>query len=121
MSNDYSEDRAAAKENIEFWGEASTVIKKGSTGGNDEWGDPIADIPDVAIDGIITPFLAAKSAEIDNENILSGDGFAFFHSDIAPEIDMQTTLNGTTYRIIAMRVLNSVDDINVYRRLQLRV
>lgn len=121
MANDYNADRAAAKEQIEEWGQPSTVIKKGVTGGDDEWGDPIADIPDVTINGIITPFLAAKKAEINDTSVLMGDGFVFFHSDIAPEIGYQTTLNGQTYRVVNMKVLNSVDDINIYRKLQLRI
>lgn len=120
MAFDYSGARNEAYSIISEYGQTGSVIKKGVTGGDDEWGDPIADIPPVTINGIITPFLAAKKAEVDDTNVLMGDGFVFFHSDIAPEIDMQTTLNGITYRIIAMNVLNSVDGINVYRKLQLR-
>ena len=121
MEFDYAQARATAEKIISKFGVAGAVIKKGSIGGNDEWGDPIADIPDVTIDGIVTPFMAAKKAEIDDTNVLMGDGFVFFHSDIAPEIGMQTTLNGQTYRIVNMKVLNSVDDINIYRKLQLRI
>ena len=102
MSFNYVGARAEAKAIIELYGQPSTVIKKGVTGGKDEWGDPIPDEPDIVIDGIITPFLRAKSSEIDDTTVLMGDGFVFFHSDTAPEVDMQTTLNGVTYRIVAI-------------------
>ena len=105
---------------ISNYGQPSQVIKKGATGGTDAWGDPKPDEPDTVIDGIITPWLDAKTREIDGENILRGDGFVYFHSDVAPEINMQTTINGKTFRIVDTKALNSVDDINVYRRLQLR-
>lgn len=121
MANDYNADRAVAEELIKEYGQPSTVIKKGVSGGKDAWGDPIADTPDTVINGIITPWLAAKDSEVNNTSVLMGDGFVFFHSDTAPGIGMQTTLNGQTYRIQDIKKLDSVDGINVYRKLQLRV
>ena len=120
MAHDYAGDRQLAEDLITEYGAASAVIKKGTTGGTDAWGDPKPDEPDIVINGTITPWLDAKTREIDGENILRGDGFVYFHSDTAPEINMQTTINGKTFRIVDTKVLDSVDDINVYRRLQLR-
>lgn len=118
---DYNEARETALELIEFFGQPGTVVKKGTTGGQDAWGDPKPDEPDVTINGIITPLLQYKTKEIDDTNIKRGDSFVFFHSDTSPEINMQTTINGKTFRIVDTIVLNSVDDINIFRKLQLRV
>ena len=121
MAHDYLGDRQLAEELITEYGAASTVIKKGIAAGEpDAWGDISPAEPDIVINGIITPWLDAKTREIDGKNILRGDGFVYFHSDTAPEINMQTTINGKTFRIVDTKVLDSVDDINVYRRLQLR-
>jgi len=121
VATDYARARASAKRMISNYGQPSQVIKKGIAAGEpDAWGDISPAEPDTVIDGIITPWLDAKTGEIDGENILRGDGFVYFHSDTAPEINMQTTINGKTFRIVNTKVLDSVDDINVYRRLQLR-
>jgi hypothetical protein len=120
MEFDYVQARATAEKIISKFGVAGSVIKKGVAGGSDEWGDPIADIPDTVISGIITPVLSFKSSEIDGENIKQGDGYVFFHSETEPEIDMQTTVNSKTWRIIGIPKLDSASGINVYRKLHLR-
>lgn len=121
MAFDYDGARAVAEEIITTFGAAGSVVKLGVTGGTDEWGDPIADVADVVITGIITPLLRYKLKEIDETNIKTGDSFVFFHSINAPEINMQTTINGITYRVVNIMNLDSVGGVNVYRRLQLRV
>lgn len=122
MAFDYVDARQAAEEIINDFGKPGQVIKKGvPSGGFDNNGNPIPPTPDVIIDGIVTPKLDFKKSEIDGTAIQRGDSFAFFHSDTKPEIDMQITLNSTTFRIISIKDLTSVDDINVFIRLQLRV
>lgn len=122
MSFNYNDARNSAEEIITFFGKPGQVIKKGvPSGGFDDNGDPISSTPDEIINGIITPLLRFKKSEIDGSAIKIGDTFVFFHSDSEPLIDMQVTLNSKTFRIIDIITLSSVDDINVFRRLQLRV
>ena len=122
MAFNYSKVRDTAKRIITNFGGAGQVIKKGiPSGGFDDNGDSIAATADVTISGIITPLLRFKKSEIDGSAIQTDDTFVFFHSDTAPEIDMQITLNSKTFRIIDIVTLSSVDDINVFRRLQLRI
>lgn len=121
MAFDYSSARQSAKDIISEFGAPGSVVKKGDPGGGfDVNGDPVAPSPDVIINGIITPLLRFKTNEIDGSTIQAGDSFVYFHSDTAPEIDMQVTINSITFRIVDLKVLTSVDDINVLRRLQLR-
>lgn len=120
MSFDYVKARATAEKLIAKFGQESTVIKKGVTGGVDAFGDPIADTADTVINGTITPLLQYSASEIDGESIQRGDGYVMFHCDTKPEINMQVTLNGKTLRIIDVMTLDSVDDINIYAVLQLR-
>jgi len=44
----------------------------------------------------------------------------FLISTEEPEIDMIITINSDEYRVINFEALTSVDNINVYRQLQLR-
>lgn len=122
MAFDYVAARQAAKDIITEFGAAGSVVKKGVSGGGfDNNGDPLTDSPDVTITGIITPLLRFKRAEVDGSAIQVNDSFVYFHSDTAPEIDMQVTINSVTLRIIDIKTLSSVDDINIFRKLQLRV
>ncbi len=120
MAFDYSGARAEAFALIAEYGAAGQAIKKGTTGGYDSEGNVTPDIPDVAIDGTVTPLLQYKTREIDGSSIQMGDSFVFFHSETAPEINMQITINSKTLRIVDIYKLDSVGDINVFRKLQLR-
>lgn len=122
MSFDYIDARNTAKELIEEFGQAGKVIKKGSTGGYDEHGNLKPDDPDAEVNGTITPLLRYNSNEIDGESIQDGDAYVFFHSDsdVDDWINYQVAVNGVTFRVVGMVTLDSVDDINVFRKLQLR-
>ena len=122
MSFNYTKARATAKKIITKYGAANSLVKKGNTSGKDKDGDPIADTPDISIAGIITPLVQYKTSELDGDSIISGDAWAFFYTEsIVPiEIDMQATVNGKTFSIKGIKRLSSVDDINVYTRLNLR-
>ena len=120
MAFDYNDARETALEIISEFGKAGVVTKKGTTGGTDAFGNVTPDVPDINISGIITPLLQYKSAEIDGESIKRGDSYVLFHSDVAPEIGYQTNVNGVVMRVVDTYTLDSVDDINVFRKLQLR-
>lgn len=120
MSFDYVKARATAEKLTSKFGQESIVIKKGVSGGFDAFGDVVADTADTEISGIITPLRQYRASEIDGESIQRGDGYCFFHCETKPEINMQTTVNGKTLRIMDVMTLDSVDDVNVYVKLQLR-
>ena len=121
MSFDYAKARLVAKSLIEKFGQAGTFTVKGSGGGGyDENGNPVAPQPDVVINGTVTPLLSYKQQEIDGERILSTDSYVFAHSDIEPPIDSVITINGSKYIVKNIMKLDSVDNINVYRKIQLR-
>lgn len=117
---DYADAAATAKELIEFFGQAGDAVKEGNSSGWDSSGNVIAATPDVTINGTVTPLLQYKKLEIDGEHILATDSYVFFSSTVAPEIDMMVTINSQKFRIQNLVILTSVDDINIYRRLQLR-
>ena len=135
MSFDYNDARETALELITEFGQHSKVVKKGATGGTDAFGNPLEDVHDQEVGGIVTPLLQYNSREVNGESIRTGDCYVFFHSDsdiddwfkylfapIAnnPELNLQITINGVTFRIVEIYSLDSVDDINVFRKLQLR-
>lgn len=121
MSYDYAAARKLALKVITKFGAPGSVIKKGVSGGGfDDNGDVIPDSPDVTILGTVTPLVRFKTKEINDTTIKAGDAYVFFHSDTAPEIDMQITINFDTFRIVDLIDLSSVDDVNIFRRLQLR-
>ena len=117
---DYTEAHAVAVELITFFGEAGTLIKKGNDSGVDGYGNVTAATQDVTITGLVTPLLEYERFEVDETNVLSTDSYVFFDSTTEPEIDMIITINSDEYRVINFEALTSVDDINVYRQLQLR-
>ena len=123
MTFDYDAAKERAKQAIEKYGGAGHVIKKGTSGGYDSSGNiapDVPDVPDVVIDGIITPLVLYTVKEIDGTTIVSGDSWVYFQSETSPEVNMQVTLNGVTLRIVAMPTVASVGDIVLYYKLQLR-
>jgi hypothetical protein len=121
MAYDYAAARKLALKVITKFGAPGSVVKKGVSGGGfDNNGDPIPDSPDVTILGTVTPLVRFKTSEVNGTTIKDGDGYVMFDSEVAPEIDMQITINFETFRIVDIVDLSSVDDINIFRRLQIR-
>lgn len=117
----YNKARQTAKGLIDKFGQTGSFIKEGSgTGGYDDFGNPLPAEPDIVINGIVTPLLSYKQQEVDGEQIKSTDSYVFFHSEAEPPIGAKTVLNSDEYRVVDIKKLDSVDDINVYRKLQLR-
>ena len=122
MAYNYNKARDRAKKIISRFGSASSLVKKGLTGGFDSEGNVEADSPDVIISGIATPLVSYTSKEIDGTSIIAGDAWVLFYTDSATiiEIDMQITINSKTFSVKNIEKLSSVDDINIYTKLQLR-
>jgi len=121
MAFDYSAARETAKKLIENFGGAGSFVKSGNNGGYDDYGNPTPPEPDTTINGLVSPILSFKRMEIDGESILATDGYVFFHSEQAPEIGFTHTQNGKTYRFVSMLMeINSIDGINVFRKIQVR-
>lgn len=117
---DYKKARAIAEKMTYKYGQTGEFIIEGSEGGTDKWGDPIPDTPNVVIPGTVTPLLSYKKMEVDGEQILSTDSYIFFYSDEIPPIDSKVTINGNEYRAVNIVRLDSVADVNVYVKIQLR-
>lgn len=118
---DYVKARSVAKGLIEKFGQAGAFTKEGGgAGGYDDFGNVIPPEPDTVISGAVTPLLSYKQQEIDGEQIKSTDSYVFFHSEAEPPIGAKTVLNGDEYRVVDIKKLDSVDSVNVYRKLQLR-
>lgn len=118
---DYNKARQVVKVLVDKSGQAGSFIKKGNgAGGYDDFGNPLPAEPDMVINGIVTPLFNYKQQEIDGEQIKSTDSYVFFHSEAEPLIGAKTVLNGDEYRVVDIKKLDSVDGINVYRKLQLR-
>ena len=122
MAYNYNKAREQAKKIISKFGSASSLVRKGLTGGFDSEGNVEADSPDILINGIATPLVSYTSKEIDGTSIISGDAWVLFHTDSATiiEIDMQITINSKTFSVKNIERLSSVGDINIYTKLQLR-
>lgn len=118
---DYANARLVAKGLIDKFGQSGEfTVKGGGEGGYDRFGNPIPSEPDVVIDGTVTPLLQYKKHDVDNDRILATDSYVFFYSEETPPIDSQTTINGQTFIVKDVTKLSSVDDIDVYTKLQLR-
>lgn len=108
-----------ASELIGDFGEAGTFTQKGQPSGVDDYGNVIAGTPDLTIGGIVTPRLKYSQDQINNTNILSSDFYVFFDGDYV-EIGMTIPLNGTVYRVVDNRKFQTVGNIKIYQKLQLR-
>lgn len=118
---DYDKARQVAKGLIDKFGQPGSFTKEGGgAGGYDDFGNVIPSEPDTVISGIVTPLLSYKQQEVDGEQIKSTDSYVFFHSEVEPPIGVKSTLNGNEYRVVNVKKLDSVDDVSVYRKLQLR-
>ena len=120
MSFDYVDAKATADRLIAKFGAPAQLVKDNSGGGFDSDGNAIPDAPDTIINGICTPILRYKRAEIDGQNIQYDDGYVYFSTDGVPEIGMTLTLNNDVFRIVNTMPLTSVDGVVVYRKLQVR-
>lgn len=123
MAVDYNKKRAMAQRIINRYGGPGQIILKGVTGGTSVGGDTIPDTPDTLIDGIITPLIQYKTHEIDGTSILNGDSWVLWQttSSTEIEIDMQITLNSKTFMVKSVQPFSSIDDINVFIKIQLRI
>jgi len=117
----YGESRKKAESIISKFGGPGSFVQKGNAGGFDEDGNALPAQPDVVINGTITPLLQYSNSEIDENRILQGDAYVFFHSSEPPRIAMQTTINGKTFTVVRIALsLDSIDGVNVLRKIQLR-
>lgn len=106
---------------INYYGQPANLVLEGNDSGFDEnTGAVIPAQPDVTITGVATPLVDYKAKEIDGEHIIKGDAYVLFESEIEPEIGMMITINSVKLRVKGVKRLTSVDDIKVYRKLQLR-
>ena len=117
---DYVNAHAVAVKLITKFGQPADIIKKGNDSFLDISGNAIPAQPDIIINGIVTPLLQYKRFEIDGENVKATDSYVFFSSSTSPEIGMMITINSQQFRVQDLKTLDSVDGINVYRRMQLR-
>lgn len=118
---DYSKAHLVAVKLIDKFGQAGVITKLGNKSGVDgSTGAIIPAVPDEDFDCVVTPLLQYKQAEIDGQNVLATDSYVFVDTADAPAIGYSITINGNTYRVQDITVLNSVDDIQVYTKLQLR-
>lgn len=116
----YREFRELALELINEFGEAATVYTPEVTGGKDALGRPLPNTPRVDINGFATGKLDYDNAEIDGSVIQSGDCYVFFHSDTSPTVGMYHSVNGETYRIMNVMLIESRTDVVSLCKLQLR-
>lgn len=117
---DYSILASEAAEIINEYGSAAQFVRKGTKGGYDSNGDPIADSPDVIVSGIATPLAMYKAHEIDGTSIIAGDSRVTFQGDDAPDIGMQYTVNSKDYRVVNVYTLSSNVGEIIYYTVQLR-
>lgn len=119
-SFDYVDAKATADNIIAEFGGSGTFIVKGADGGfNPETGDVIAAQPDVSVTGFVTPAIGYKSREIDGTTILMGDCYVFFSGALVP-VGAVITLNNETYRVVNVSRLQSLSNVVVYQKVQLR-
>lgn len=116
----YEAARLTATKLITKFGSASQFIKKGNSGGFDENGNATPPTTDEINTGIITPLLSYESSEINGQNIQTGDAYVYFDSNVKVTINSVTTLNGKEYRAVSVDTLESVGDVLVYQKVQLR-
>ena len=117
---DYVNAHNVAVSLINKFGQPANAIKEGNDSGWDDSGNVIPAQPDIVISGVVTPLLQYKQAEIDGENVLAADSYVFFDSSESPQIDYMITINTIKFRVVNVKKLDSVDNINVFRKLQLR-
>ena len=116
----YRESRELALELISEFGEPATVFTPAIEGGRDNLGRPIPNTPRVDIEGFATGKLSYEAGEVDGTIIQSGDCYIFFHSENPPKIGMYHTVNGETWRIQNMMLIESATNVTALCKLQLR-
>lgn len=116
----YEAARLTATKLITKFGGAGQFVRKGNSGGFDDDGNVIAPTADEVNTGIITPLLSYESSEINGQNIQTGDAYVYFDSNVKVSINSVTTLNGKEYRAVSVDTLESVGDVLVYQKVQLR-
>lgn len=117
---DYNKAHAVAVKLITKFGQTGEVVKVGNDSGYDTSGNAIPVQSGFVTNGRVTPLLRYKKSEVDGESVLMTDSYVFFESSSSPGVGMMITINDEQFRIIDISKLTSVDDISVYRKLQLR-
>ncbi|GAG97019.1 unnamed protein product [marine sediment metagenome] len=120
MTYNYTTARATARRSILKYGSTGEVVQKGQTGGYDDNGGVVADTADVTITGVITPLVLFADEETNGTSIIKGDSWVYWQSDTAVAVDMQVTLNSETFKIKAVTAVQSIANVIIYERLQLR-
>ena len=127
MANfNFEKARATAERLIKKFGGPLDVIKEGSDHTKDAFGNVTEKTDPVIISGFSSPLLPYSSEtkkdsfEQTGTEVIAGDKFNYFHSDVLPEIGMSLTVEGVKYRIQSITGLGSIEGIRVYTKLQLR-
>ena len=116
----YPQARAVALRVINRYGGDGQIVLKGVTGGYDDAGDVVADTADQTFFGTITPLIDYSNNELDGESIIMGDAWVLWQGVDNIAIDMQIELNFQTFRIVDVMNFSSINNVNVFVRLQLR-
>lgn len=121
---DYNKARATAEKLIKKFGSAGTVYLKDEPGGEDAFGNPLPGAGGKVISGFVTPLIPyssqSQNTAYENENVIAGDMFAFFHSDELIEINMLHDANGSTWRVQSISRLTSTNGVDVFQKMMLR-
>lgn len=123
MTYNYTTARATARRSILKHGSTGDVIQKGQSGGYDDEGDVVADTSDVTISGILTPLVLFGKEEIDGSSIIKGDSWVHWQADDESDqvtVNMQVTLNSSTFEIKAVEAVESNAGKVIYERLVLK-
>lgn len=118
---DYLQGQTRALELLQFYGDAIQFVKKGTTGGYDDSGNVLPPQSDLTLDGTATPLVMFKASEVDGKAVLMGDGYLYFQGVNEPQVGMQVTLHGTTYRVISSYPIKSISGTKLFDKVHVRV
>lgn len=119
--NVYEKGRTLAERLIKkFDGKPSTIYTPEEAGGVNGVGMPTDGKPRYDIEGLATATLDYKKEEIDGTLIKSTDCYIFFHSDELPRIGMYHDVNGVTYRVQDLKIIQSREGVVALCQVQLR-
>ena len=119
--NVYEKGRALAERLIKkFDGKPSTIYTPEEADGVNGVGMPTTGKPRYDIEGLATAALDYKKEEIDGALIKATDCYIFFHSTELPKIGMYHDVNGVTYRVQDLKIIQSRDGVVSLCQVQLR-
>lgn len=121
---DYNKARATAERLIAKFGRSGTVYTNAESNGKDALGNDLPGDAGKVIEGLVTPLLPYSTQTqytlYEQENVRTGDMFAFFHSNEPIDINMLHDANGATWRVQSISKIDSADGVNVYQKMMLR-